>query len=109
VNAAKALFQPVWVPGQVVVDHQVSAALQVDAFSGGVIGEQCADFAIVVEGGDDGAAAVAGDAAVQLGDVVAAKLVADLVGEVSERIARFAEDQQLAAGAGAPPKGGKHI
>ena len=35
VDAAEALFQPVRVPRQVVVDHQV-AALQVDAFAGGV-------------------------------------------------------------------------
>ena len=35
VDAAEALLQPVRVPGQVVVDHQVGA-LQVDAFARGV-------------------------------------------------------------------------
>ena len=34
-NSSEALLQPVRVPGQIVIDHQVGA-LQVDAFPGGV-------------------------------------------------------------------------
>ena len=39
VDAAKALFQAVGVPGQVVVDHQVGV-LQIHAFAGCVGGQQ---------------------------------------------------------------------
>ena len=48
VNAAEALFQAVGIPGQVVVDHQVGA-LKVDAFAGGVGGNQDFDFLVVLE------------------------------------------------------------
>ena len=48
VDAPKALLQPVGVPGQVIVDHQVGA-LQVDALAGGVGGQQEVDVGIVAE------------------------------------------------------------
>ena len=48
VDAAKALFDAVGVPRQVVVHHQVRA-LEVDAFAGGVGGEQHLDFGVVPE------------------------------------------------------------
>ena len=48
VDAAEALFQAVRVPGQVVVDHQVGA-LQVDAFAGGVGGQQHLHLRVVPE------------------------------------------------------------
>ena len=47
-DAAEALLQPVRVPGQVVVDHQVGA-LQVDAFAGGVGGQQDLHLRVVPE------------------------------------------------------------
>ena len=47
-NAAEALLQPIGVPRQVVVHHQVSA-LQVDAFPGGICGEQHVHVGIVPE------------------------------------------------------------
>ena len=40
VDAAVALLQPVGVPGQLVVDDDVAAVLQVQALSGGVGGQQ---------------------------------------------------------------------
>ena len=43
VNATEPLFQPVRVPRQVVVDHEVGTALEVDAFGGGVVGQQKAN------------------------------------------------------------------
>jgi hypothetical protein len=49
VDAPEALFQPVRVPGQVVVDHQVGA-LEVDAFAGGIGGEQHQHLRVVPEG-----------------------------------------------------------
>jgi hypothetical protein len=48
VDAAEALFEPVRVPRQVVVDHQVGA-LQVDALAGGVGGQQHLHFGVVLE------------------------------------------------------------
>ena len=39
VDAAEALLQPVRVPGQVVVDHQMGA-LQIDALARGVVRQQ---------------------------------------------------------------------
>ena len=39
VDAAEALLQPVRVPGQVVVDHQMRAALEVHALAGGIVGD----------------------------------------------------------------------
>ena len=48
VNTAETLLQPVGIPGQVVVDHQVRA-LQVDAFAGGIGGQQIVDTGIVAE------------------------------------------------------------
>ena len=63
VDAAEALLHPVRVPRQVVVDHQMRAALKVHAFAGGIVGDHHADDRIAVEGGDGGAARLAGDAA----------------------------------------------
>ena len=45
VDAAEALFEPVRVPRQVVVDHQVRAALKVHAFAGGVVRDHHANDA----------------------------------------------------------------
>ena len=62
-DAAEPLFDPVGVPGQVVVDHQMRAALKVHAFAGGVVGDHDPHDRIAVEGGDGGAARLARDAA----------------------------------------------
>ena len=49
VNASEALLEPVRVPGQVVIHHQVGA-LEIDAFAGGVGRQQDLHFGIVPEG-----------------------------------------------------------
>ena len=49
VDAAETLLDPVWVPGQVVIDHQVGT-LQIDAFTGGVGGKQHLHLWVVFEG-----------------------------------------------------------
>ena len=49
VDAAEALFEPVGIPWQVVVDHQVRA-LEVDALTGGVSGQQHLHQRVVPEG-----------------------------------------------------------
>ena len=48
VDAAESLLDPVGVPRQVVVDHQVSA-LKIDAFACGIGGHQDLNFWIVLE------------------------------------------------------------
>ena len=48
VDAAEALFEAVRVPRQVVVDHQVGV-LEVHAFTGGIGGDQDADFGVGAE------------------------------------------------------------
>ena len=48
VDAAEALFEAVWVPRQVVIDHQVGV-LKVHAFAGGIGGDQHADFGVGAE------------------------------------------------------------
>ena len=65
VDAAEALFQAVGVPGQVVVDHQVGA-LEVDAFAGGVGGDQDLDFLVLRERFLGLAPVLAADAAVDV-------------------------------------------
>ena len=97
VDAAEALLQPVRVPGQVVVDHQVRAALKVHALTGGVVGDQEPHLRVVVEGGDGGAAPVARDAAMDDCDAfVLASTAADAGGEILQCIAGLGEDYQLA-------------
>ena len=64
VNATEPLFQPVWVPGQVVVDHEVRAALQVYAFARRVVGDHHAHDGIAVERGDRRTPGLTGHAAV---------------------------------------------
>ena len=97
VDAAEALLEAVGIPGQVVVDHEVGA-LEVDAFAGGVVRDHDQDRRVVQEGRHRGLSRLAGEAAVDLDHGLgAAEPGADPVGEVSERVARLGEDDQLAA------------
>ena len=97
VDTAEALFQPVGVPRQVIVDHQMRAALQVDPFAGGIVGQQEADLRVVVEGGDGGAAAIARDAAVDDGDALRLSgAPANSASEILQGVACFSEDHDLA-------------
>jgi hypothetical protein len=52
VNAAEPLFQPVRIPWQVIVHHEVRTALKVDAFTCCIIGDHDADDRIAVERSD---------------------------------------------------------
>ena len=47
VDAPIPLLQPVWVPGNLVVNQPVTVALQVDALRGGIGGQQNAHVADV--------------------------------------------------------------
>ena len=96
VDAAEALLDPVRVPGQVVVDHQVRAALQVDPLARRVVGEQEPHRRVVVEGGDRGAPPVARNAAVDHRHALRlARAGTDPVREILERVARLGEDDDL--------------
>ena len=67
VDAAETLLQSVRVPWQVVVDHQMGAALQVDALASGIVCQEDAHFWVVVEGHNVGFAHVTRHAAVDDG------------------------------------------
>ena len=97
VDAAEALLQPVRVPGQVVVHHQMRAALKVHTFAGRIVGDHHADDGITVEGRDGSATSLARDAAMDNhhGRGVA-KARRDLVREIFERVLRLGEDENLA-------------
>ena len=97
VDAAEALLQAVRVPGQVVVHHQVGA-LQVDAFAGGVGGEQYLDLGVVQEALLRLAPLLAAHAAVDQDQRLrAAEQRADLALEVGERVAVLGEEHELLA------------
>ena len=95
VDAAEALLEPVGVPGQVVVHHQVGT-LQVHALARGVVGDEDQHLGIVHEGVNDPAALLAGHRAVDLyHGLVPAEPVADAATQVGERVLELAEDDEL--------------
>src|SRR4051812_48967310 len=51
-DAAKALFNSVWIPRQVIVDHEVRAALKVHTFASRIVRNHYADNRVRIEGGD---------------------------------------------------------
>ena len=101
VDAPEALFQPVGVPRQVVVHHQMRAALQVHPFPRRVVGDQETDRRIVVEGGDRGPSPISRNPAVDHRDRAGlSRAVPDAAREIFERVAGLGEDHELAPGAG---------
>ena len=97
VDAAEALLEAVGVPGQVVVDHQVGA-LEVDAFAGGVGGEQHLHLGVVPERLLRLQPLLAAHAAVDDDHgLLAAEQRGDLSLEVVQRVAVLGEDDQLLA------------
>jgi hypothetical protein len=95
VDTAEALLQPVGVPGQVVVDHQVGA-LEVDTLASGVGGHQDLDRLVLREALLRLPPFVAPDATMDRDDGVRpADQSADPVDEVVQGIAVFGEDHQL--------------
>ncbi len=63
-DAPEPLFQPVWIPRQVVVDHQMGATLKIHALAGGIVGDHHPDFGIRIERRNRGSARLARDTAV---------------------------------------------
>ena len=97
VDAAESLFQAVGIPGQVVVHHQVGT-LQVDAFAGGVSGDEDFDFLVVLERFLGLAPFLAAHAAVNDDDGLRSPdQRPNLLGEIIQRVAMLGEDDELAA------------
>ena len=96
VDAAEALLDPVRVPRQVVVDHQVGD-LQVDALAGGVGGDEHLDGRVDAEPVLDLAAVVTLDATVDRDDRFGStEFGGDPLGDVGERVFVLGEHDQLA-------------
>ena len=104
VDVAEALFQAVRVPGQVVVDHQVGA-LQVDAFAGGVGGQQHLHLRVVPERFLRRQAFLAAHAAVDDDQRrLAAEQGRDALLQVAQRVPVLGEDHQLLMRRGHRPR-----
>ena len=98
VDATEPLLQSVRVPRQVVVDHQVCAALEVHALTRGIVRDQNPQIGIVVERGNDRPSSIAGHATVDHRHRLRpADPLRDTFSEVVQRVLGFREDQQLAA------------
>ncbi len=103
-DTAEPLFQPVGVPGQVVIDHQMRAALKVDALPGSIVGDHDANHRIGVESGDGGTAGLAGNAAMNHHNRCRiAEARSDLLSEIFQRVLWLGEDQEF------PPQAGGGI
>ena len=99
VDATEALFEAVRIPRQVVVHHQVGV-LKIDAFTGGIGGDENADFGVGAKERLNAAALVAVRAAVDGDDGVGvAEHAGNLLVQVVQRVAVLGEDDDLALAA----------
>jgi hypothetical protein len=96
VDAAEALFEAVRIPRQVVIDHQVGV-LKVDAFTGGVGGDQDANFGVGTKDRLNAAALIAVGAAVDGDDGVAvAQHSGNFLVQIVQCVAVLGKDDELA-------------
>jgi hypothetical protein len=99
-DAAETLLEPIRIPGQIVIDHQVGA-LKVDALAGRIGRQQHPHFGIVPEGFLRLHALLAAQAAVDDDDGgIAAEQRADTRLQVVERVAVLGKHHELLAGRG---------
>ena len=102
VDAAEALFEPVRIPRQVVVDHQVGV-LEVHAFAGGIGGDEYAHLGVGTKDRLNPAALVAVGAAVDGDDGISVASIAehsgDFLVQVIQCVAVLGEDDELALAA----------
>ena len=95
-DAPKPLLQAVWIPRQVVVDHQMGA-LEVDAFAGRIVRHHHHDVRVMHERFDGPAPILPSDTSMDddhcLGPTEAGP---DLSGEVLQCVAGLGEDDELA-------------
>ena len=99
-NASEALLKPVWVPRQVIVDHQVRATLQVHTFAGRIIRDHDPDDRIAVERGDCSPACLAGNPAMNDNDrpsLTEARY--QFICKIFEGVFGFGENQDLSTNA----------
>ena len=98
VDAAEALFNPIRIPGQIVVDHKMRAALKVHTFAGGIVRDHDANDRIGIERCDSGAACLAGNAAMNHDHGCRlANPRCNLLLQIFERVLRLGEDDDLAS------------
>src|SRR5208337_1747247 len=96
VDATEALLQAVRIPGQVVVDHKVSA-LQVDSLAGCVGGEEDLDFLVMRERLLGLAPILAADAAMNDDDCLGPSNECSYAfGKIVQGVAMLGEDDELA-------------
>src|SRR6056297_1391425 len=97
VDASKALFNLVRVPWQIIVHHQMSA-LKVNAFAGGIVGNQDKQVPVLHEPFDDLAPFLSGHPTVNdIYCIRPAKPGDDLLTEILEGIFGLREYDQLAS------------
>lgn len=100
VDPPESLLDPVWIPREVVVDHQVGP-LEVDPFPGRIGGDQHVNIRVVQEGFLSLPALFAAHPAVDRHHGIAApKERGDPLFQVGQGIAVLAEDDELLAGEG---------
>src|SRR5437868_646743 len=64
-NAAEALFEPVRIPRQIIIDHEMCPPLKVHTFAGGVVRDHHANHWIRIERSDGRASGFASNAAMK--------------------------------------------
>ena len=94
VNASESLLKPVGIPGDVVVDHEVSA-MEVDTFSGSVSSYEDFHGIVTVEHSLSFSAFISGHASVNADCSVIAQECAYFREEVVQCIPMFGEDDEL--------------
>ena len=95
VDATKTLLNAIGIPRQVIIDHQVGP-LQIDAFAGGIGGQQNLHFGIVLEGLLRLRALLAADAAMDDDNrVLPAQQRGDAVFQIIQGVAMLGEDNEL--------------
>ena len=95
-NPTKSLLKSVWVPGKIIVDHQVRPALKVYTFASGIICDHNADRRIRVECCNGSAAGFAGNASMDHNHRCRiADPSDDLLLQVFKCVLRLRKDQDL--------------
>ena len=94
-DATEALFEPIWVPRQIVVHHKVSV-LKVDAFTGRIRSDEDPDFGVRAEERLDLPAVITVNTTVNNDDgVVAAEHTGNFFVQVIQGVAVLAEDDDF--------------
>src|SRR6266478_1242527 len=102
-NAAEALFEAIGIPRQIVIDHEMRAALEVHTFASGVVRNHHANNRIRIECSDGRASSFASNAAMDHNNRCRLPYPRrNLLLQVFEGIFRLSEDDDLS-----PQSGGR--